>query len=642
MSDYSPQVNAILSRGPIIGANAATILDPTWNATYRPEQAFAANAYINNPKLSVCGVYGGSISSLGNMVAMTLGDNYLLNGNISLDARYKDSSGNFINNPSNTAYNANTGGNYVVLPEGAQQVPWLTGYFRTYWLDPQKTTFGSNSAIPALTGVMPAKYQNQCPGSFLYYVDLQMTRLSGSPYWDNQYFINIFNQLIGYVITSNDYTKGLLESESKNLKYFGFNSYDDLVTQGWNAYKASLAIPKSFKNLGLLVETLSLGYFGTSNAVAKSMIDHGLGPIGQLSTKLFNAGIIYQQINNPAYTPQIDAILQTITSPADLETIQSVLKTTVQTDLLTSPLSYTSIESTSGVVNDSGFKNLAAVGKDIYLKAPGVTFTTGAQVAAFITNIQTETSDSIENLKTNDSLLTPQIVQQLRNYLPLAANNAPISMLNVIGTASGYWTENIELVNEGIAELYATNYGTQIINILSEISRYFAKVPVSLSETIDAEKYTPVPPPQSGIDSEGNPYNIPGTGGPDWWAVQCLKKQSEYFALLNTIAADPAMTTIVNKINSNYDEACGFVAIEVTNYNKANISVSTFNDNSQIFAFVSSIPAYAVDQNQIGTDYMLYQLTQPNDAGNVAQTLANQAKNENAISNAGGKTTGLV
>jgi hypothetical protein len=644
MSDYSQQVNAIFANGPVIGANAATIFDTTWGASYNQDLVFDPNYWRQITDASpgnLSGVYTGSISALGNMVATALGNNYLIDKNRPLDYKYVDSNGNPAT-PISTTIDPTTGQQYSTYPVGTTVSPWLSGYFRTYWTNPQKTTFGANSAIPALTGVMPQQYQATMPGSFVYYVDLQMARLAGSNYWDNFYFINVLNQVVGWVLTSNIYTKGLLESEAKNLQYFGFKSYNDLITQGWAAYKGSEALIRSFKNIGKLVDTLALGIFGTSNGVTKTLIDNGLGAIGGLSTKLFESGIIYQQIENPNYTQQLNAILQSITAASDLAVIQSVLQTTVPTDLFTSPLSYTSIEATSGLTNDSGFVNLAEVGKDIYLKAPGSNFTLGIQVADLIIKIQTETSTSIEDLQTNNSLLTPEIIAQLRNYLPMSANNAPISVLNVIGTASGYYTEYLEKVNEGIAELTATDYGPQITSVLSEISRYFARVALSESENIAAANYTPVPPPQVQFNVEGVAVAIPGTGGPDWWQTQCIAKQSQYLALLNNIAADPAVKTIVDKINNNYNTVCQFLSIESTNYAKANISTSAFSDNSQIFSFVSSLPEYGVDRNQIGTDYLLYQLSQPTVSGNIAQNILNQYKNSDFISNAGGKITGLV
>lgn len=639
MSEYSGQVNGILGNIPIYAANAVTsISDTNWSGDYNGgyfiEYSTNTQPFRVNGITTVNGVYAGPLSALGNMVAMSL----------AYDGSYKWVDAVTGNPATPTSVLETPYGPRPIFannPRGVNSVPWMLGYFRSYWRDPTKCTFGANSAIPALTGVMPEKFTDM-QGNFVYYVDLQIQRLSGNNSWDNFYFINVFNQLIGYVITCNAYAKGLLEAEQKNLEYFGFKSYNELVTQGWSAYKASIALPKAFENLGVLVETIPLNIFGTSNGVTKTMIDRGLGIIGNLSDKLFNSGIVYQQIENPNYTQQLNSILLSITNPTDLAVIQSVLKTTVPTDLFTSPLSYISIESASGLTNDSGFKDLAAVGKDLYLKAPGSNFSLGIQVSNLIKQIQEETSSSIEDLKTNDSLLTPELIASLRTYLPLAANNAPISMLNVIGTASGYYAENIELVNEGIAELYATDYGPQLINILSEITRYGASYPLTQAEATAAELYTPVPPAQVGIDSSGNAYTIPGTGGPNYWRSNQQAKMNQYLALLNTIAADPALTSIVNKINDNYMKACEYLYIENTNYLKANASITSFGDNSQIFSFVSSLPEYAVDRNNIGTDYMLFALATDSVSGNIASTILNQAKNNSFISNAGGKITGLV
>lgn len=631
MSVYSGNVNGILGNINIISANSASLItDDGWGGYYTGNVGYITNE-TSNYRYGINILGRGAISALGNMVAETL--------NAYGQSKYVSVATGQLVQPSSITY-YNDGPRFSFnTPVKAQ--PWMNGYFRQYWRDPTTCTFGANSAIPALTGVMPEKFTDM-QGSFVYYVDLQIQRLSGNNSWDNFYFINAFNQLIGYVITCNAYAKGLLEAEQKNLKYFGFNSYNELVTQGWSAYKASFALPKAFENLGVLVETIPLNIFGTSNGVTKTMLDKGLGVIGNLSEQLFNSGIIYQQIANPNYTQQLNSILLSITNPNDLAIIQSVLKTTVPVDLFTSPLSYTSIESTSGLTNDSGFKDMGAVGKDLYQKAPGSDFTLGIQVANLIRQIQEQTSDSIEDLKTNDSLLTPDLIASLRTYLPLAANNAPISLLNVIGTASGYYTENIELVNEGIAELYATDYGPQIINILSEITRYGGGVALNEAEKTAAENYTPVPPPQFTQTVDGGQTITVNTGGPNWWRVQQNSKISEYFALLNTIVADPAMSSIVSKINDNYMTACEFLHIEHTNYIKANISITPFGDNSQIFSFVSSLPEYGVDRNNIGTDYMLFALATDSVSGNIASTILNQAKNNFFITNSGGKVTGIV
>ena len=623
MSDYSGQVNGILGNIEIYGANAASsITSVGWGGSYDADQSTPYSTedepFLINGVYSVNGVYGGSLSALGNMVAMSLNDT----------GEYKRLDKVTGEPALATSVISTPRGFYSVYannPNGVNTVPWMVGYFRSYWRDPTRAIFGANSAIPAITGVMPERFTDM-QGNFVYYVDLQLTRLSGNNSWDNFYFINAFNQLIGWLTTANTFTKGLLNTESQNLQYFGFNSYDDLITQGWNAYKASEALPAAFDNLGVLVETIPLGYFGTSNGVVKSMIDHGLGAIGNLSQQLYAAGIVYQEIGNPDYTAQLDAILKTITNSEDLSTVQAVLRTTVRADLFSSPLSYTQISFASGKVNDSGFADMAEVGRDIYLKAPGANFETGSDVATLIRNIQTSTSESIEELKTDSSLLTPEIIADLRQYLPMTADNAPISILDVIGTAAGYYTEYIELVNEGIAELYATDYGPQLIKVLSEITRYGAAIAINQSEINAALAWRPVP-----VDT-----------GPGYWRYNQELKMAEYLALLDTVAADPAMQTTVEKINSNYDKACERVYIEHKNYNKANVEITSYSDNSQIFGFVSSIPGYAVDPGNIGTDYFLYQLSTPSTAGNIAQNLINQSKNSDSISNVGGRVSGAV
>lgn len=567
------------------------------------------------------GIYSGSLSAQGNMLAMQINPGKF---------RYADGAGNFIGN-----LQTYTGTGPINC------VPYLRGCMREYWRDPTQCTFGSNSAIPALTGVMPTEFTTT-QGNFNYYVDLQIQRLFGTNGFDQFFFYNALYQLIGWVTTSNSYLAGLKNSENTNLAYYGFKSYDDLVTQGFNKYKNSRALVKSFTNLGLLVETISLGYFGTSNAVAKSMIDHGLGIIGNLSEKLFNAGIIYQQLGNPNATATINEILKSITNPVDLQVIQSTLKTTVDPDNFTSPLAYTSIESTSGLANDSQFKNLGEVGLDIYLRAPGSNFITGRQVALLIENIQNESNVSVESIGTVDSLLTPEIVATLRSFLPTADGNRPITMIDVIGTASGYLTTYMKEVNDAIAELYATDYGPQIRTLLEDLSRYAAGVPISKAEVDAAATYTPVPPPQYTVNSDGYPTLVPGTGGPGYWAVRFFGAADQYFALLRQIVADPKTSVIAKKINDNYTEACRLLNRENQNYIKANISTTPFSDNSQVFSFVSSIPELAVDRQNIATDYLLYGISQNNANGQLLRTILAQAKNSSFLSNAGAKITGVV
>lgn len=567
------------------------------------------------------GIYSGSLSSQGNMLAMQINPGPFL----------------FVETETNNIV-ANiftyTGTNSVNIQ------PYLKGCIREYWRDPTQCTFGSNSAMPAITGVMPAEFSDT-PGNFNYYSDLQIFRLFGSNGFNQFYFYNILYNAISWVQNSNSYLAGLKNAENNNLAYYGFNSYDDLVTQGFNKYKNSVAIIKSFENLGLLVETISLGYFGTSNAVAKTMVDRGLGSVGNLSEQLFNAGIIYQQIGNPNFTAQIDAILLSITNPSDLNLIQQVLKTSVPVSFFTSPLAYTSIESTSGLVNDSQFKNLAELGLDIYLRAPGSNFTSGQQVALLLKVIQNESSTTVEQIADANSLLTPEIVASLRSFLPVADDNRPITILDIVGTASGYWSAFMKEVNDGFSQLLATSYGPTLRTMMEDLSRFAAGVPVSQAEVNAAQNYTPVPPPTTSTDYEGVTTVIQ-PGGSGYWATKFYAKADEFFALLNTIVTDPLTATIAKKINDNYYQACKFLSQEVKNYNKANFDITAYGDNSQVFAFVAGIPELAVDRQNIATDYLLYGVSQNNFNGNLLRTLLAQAKNEAFLSAAGAKITGIV
>jgi hypothetical protein len=572
------------------------------------------------------GIYSGSLSAQGNMVAMQLNPGPFL----FVETETNNIVGNIF---------TYTGTNTINIQ------PYLRGCFREYWRDPTQCTFGSNSAMPAITGVMPAEFTNT-PGNFNYYCDLQIFRLFGSNGFNQFYFYNILYNAISWVQNSNSYLAGLKNAENNDLGYYGFSSYDDLVTQGFNKYKNSVAIVKSFENLGFLVQTIPLGYFGTSNAVAKSMIDYGLGAVGNLSEKLFNSGIIYQQIGNSNFTAQIDAILQTITNPSDLALIQQVLKTTVPTDFFITPLSYTSIESTSGLANDSQFQNLAELGLDIYLRAPGSNFTNGRQVALLLRAIQNESSPTVEQIADSDSLLTPEIIATLRSFLPVASDNRPITVLDIIGTASGYWASFMKEVNDGLAQLLATPYGPILRTMMEDLSRFAAGIPVSTAEINAAESYTPVPPPETITTYEPESNNTYTTvikaGGPGYWATRFNSKQQEFFTFLETIVSDPLTAAIAKKINDNYYEACKFLSQEVVNYNKANFDITAYGDNSQVFAFVAGIPELAVDRQNIATDYLLYGVSQDNLNGNLLRTLLAQAKNEAFLSAAGAKITGIV
>jgi hypothetical protein len=81
---------------------------------------------------------------------------------------------------------------------------------------------------------------------------------------------------------------------------------------------------------------------------------------------------------------------------------------------------------------------------------------------------------------------------------------------------------------------------------------------------------------------------------------------------------------------------------EVVNYNKANITPSDYTDNSIIYSFVESLPSYAADAQNIGTDLLLYGLCQNNQSGDIVKTILGQFKNNQTLSNVGVRISGIV
>jgi hypothetical protein len=559
------------------------------------------------------GVYVGSLSSQGSMIAMML------------------NRGKIKRNSTETG-----------------MTPHMSGYFRQYYQDPTQCTFGANTIMPALTGVMPDKYTDM-PGNFLYYVDLQLTRLTGSNLFDNFYFINSFNQALGWITTTNDYIAGLKNAEGNGLAYYGSTNYVDLVTQGFNKYQQGRALITTFNRIGKMVESVPTGYFGTPNAVARTLIDLGVGFIGNLTAKLTSAGVNFQDIYNPVYTSIISQTLSTITNSADLATVQQVVGSNIR--VISSLLDYTSIQAVSGITNDSAFPDLAAAGKDLYQRAPNFTFTTGSAVAAMIQNIQAEVSANVESISTTTSLLTPEIIASLRTFLPQTVDNKPASIINVIGMASGYLTDAMNNVNFGIARLYATSYGPTLRQLFTDMSQYYGEVALSDEEVRASTNYTPNPPVakangdlgyQTDIGRGSLPVEAPGYN--TYWSYNLGLKKQAYYALLNTIVNDKSgeIPDIVNQINTNYDYVCQQLYYEYKNYNKANMLTTAFSDNSQLFSFVSSLPENGADPLNIGTDYLLYGMCQQNASGDLAKAVLGQGKNNQLLANAGVRIKGIV
>lgn len=544
--------------------------------------------YVSIPSKN--SIYTGTLSAHGNIVAMTV-------------------------NPGSYKYleigtNAEGQSEFIT-------VPYLTGYLREYWKNPVTCDLGATSAIPAITGVMPSRFPST-PGNALYYFDLQLTRLTGSNYFDNYYFINTFNQLLGWVTNANNYLLAVNNSQKRNLEYFGVTSYQEFLTQGFNKYAIGQALKIAIANIGTLIQQIPSGSFGTSNSVAKHLVDNGLGSIGQLTIKIQAAGINYSDILNPIYTNQINEILRTITNLSDLTIIQTVLKSTVPT--LRSAFDFTSIESCSGRQNDSVFASFQEFGKDLFEKTPNFNITTGAQLSDLIDTVLSQATENVEDLATNKSLLPPDIIENFKKFLPQTPDGKAASILNVIGCATGYLLDNLNAVNTGLERLSKTSYGSQIHTALTDITTAFNKYRTSYFSNLDNEIQTFDPVAYK----------------------QFQDKITNYNNLLNQVSADPVTKNLVQEINFNWDRLCELLSTEVVNYNKANVSISSFNDNTTIYSFVSSLPGYALDTSGLGTDFFLYSLCQPNQAGDIVKSILNQYKNNEILANAGVQIRGVV
>lgn len=572
------------SPGPEIPVVAASSLSNGYN--------YGINIIENSRIPSATGVFNGSLSSHGNIVAMQINT-----GGYKIESAGQDVDG---------------------FPVSVY-VPYLTGFLREYWRDPSKCTFGADSACPALTGVMPSKY-SQTPGNALYYIDLQMTRLSGSNFFNNFHFLNSFNQALSWVTTSNQYLAALKNIQDNNLNYYGSTTYKEFLTQGFSNYSIGDALRLAIRNSGSMIKEIPSGYFGTSNAVAKQLIDSGLGSVGNLTGKLTAANINFSDIYNSIYTDKITQILETINTSNDLNIIQRVIKSSITN--MSSPNDYISIEKCSGRSNDSVFSTFYDFGRNIYQRMPGFSLTLGSQLADLIDLVLNQVSSNVEDLATNTSLLPQEIIDSFREKLPESPTGGTVNILNVIGCASGYLIEQLTAVNEYIDQLAKTNYGPQIHAGLGNVANTY-------NDYIDS--FTPG-------DSEAN---IPGSY--DFRKEQAFNDaKSQYLNLISTIANDPVTAPLISLINSNWDSLCKNISYEVINYNKANIDVTQFSDNSQILDFVSSLPTYAIDSSQLGTDFFLYSLCQPNQAGDIVKSILNQAKNNESLAIAGVKIRGTV
>ncbi len=605
--------------------------------------AFNAGAYVDgdpdNSQAAVenrSGVYSGSLSAQGNMVAMQL--NRGAYRYVTVPAGSSRWLGHYFSR--GAVYN---------LEELTDEAPYLTGYLRQYWKDPTTCTFGNDSAIPAITGVVPSSFPAM-PGNLTYYIDLQMTRVSGSNYFNVSSFINTFNQTLAWLTTTNNYVAATSNAKNTNLEYYGATDYKSFVSQGFDVYKQGKALVTALRNQGITTRLIGEGHFGTPNAVVKSLIVNGLGYINNLSSVMAANGVNVDQIYDESYTTLCISQLEAITNTEDLAVIQGVLDSSIPN--INNAMAYCSIEASSGLSNDSAFKTLTEFGADIAERAPNLSFTDGNALATLITNIQTEVSDSVESLATNESLLPKSVIDALKLNLPTNGADAPVSMLNVIGLASGYLSGYMAKVNNAIAALYATSYGPRIRSVLTEISRYEARVALSAEELRTASKFVIVPPPRySTVSSYDQVTGITTTsevlvdkGGPDYWETNRDLKIKEYYSILNEVANDNTQNIkiIFNTINDNYNEFCRLLSYEYQNFARASATFQNYSDNSQIFSFVTALPGYTADTQNLGTDTILYGMAQPNSAGDLVKAAMANAKNNQILGEVGVRIKGQI
>jgi hypothetical protein len=211
-------------------------------------------------------------------------------------------------------------------------------------------------------------------------------------------------------------------------------------------------------------------------------------------------------------------------------------------------------------------------------------------------------------------------------------------MLDVIGTGSGYLLDGIKAVNIAISQLYASAYGPRIRDILTEISRFQSGYALTEAEVKAAASFTPVPAPSVAADGTFIP------GGLGYWQTKLEAKKTEYLNLLSEIAADTNgnIPVLVAQINENWLWCCRNLYYEMRNYNKANFTVTAFNDNSQYLSFISSLPGYGADPQNIGTDYLIYGICLPNEAGDLVKAVLGQGKSDYLFDAAGVRVTNII
>jgi hypothetical protein len=515
--------------------------------------------------------------------------------------------------------------------------PISTGYIRQYWRDPRQTTFGADSAIPALTGVIPNPFYLKdgtqvigFQGSFIYFVDRQMQRLSGSDGWNDDHFISVFRQVQTAVTISNKFAAAAKNSE-KPIENFGGKNMTEVMTQKFDRFKKGSTIITVFNNSGKLVENLGKGEyrdgkwvgFGTSNAVIKSLVDNNFADIlvnGQtLADAIEFAGVSYQDIWNPSYTAPLDAILKLITDRATLKTIQEVLQTTIVN--ISSAYDFTLYEKFSGGTNDSDFKTLREIGEEFGIEHAGVTAELGTEIATMIEKVELPiNTDALESIRGENSTINPVTLAEIRQPLITGEDNGPATMQDVIGMASGYLTEQMTKVNEGISVIYADpTYGQRIKSLLTEISRINAEIILEQKRIADAEK----------LGEKISTLTV------DNLHRQLSSKRGEYKTLINQVSKSSNLKKWVDQVNENYLECCRSLYREVKNWHYCEFGEIGKADAAAKMAFIVDLPNLGADKDGIGTGELLDGIAQQNDTGDRLRATLGRGKTDDSASTNG-------
>jgi hypothetical protein len=612
------------------------------------------------------GIYAGSLSALGNLVAMSLNDknpiytvtaaaiaaasgssNFFGRGLGGTTSRYGLGSLNATKAPIYKEGQLLTKKQYDALPASmapqVKQVPYNTGFFREYWYNQKQTIFGNDSAIPALTGVIPRglrDYNNQVilsfNGNVFYYIDLQIQRLLGQGKFNLDRFISVFRQAQSWVETSNKYLASLKNSE-KPLRDFKADTLEEYATQKWNKYKTGKALTLSFRNLGKLGALVADGEiydgvwrgFGTTGWVAKSIIENQLADQKtsdgvSISDALIAQGITITDVYNPDNEQKIKNILEKVNNASVLKLIQEVLETKVP--IMSNLMDYTSIEKVSGKPNDSSFKSLEEIGQDIFENHNTLVIESGPALADLVEGINlSPDAAGLEKIRgRNSQALDQEIANQLRRFLPMSPDGGPVSILQIIGMSSGYLKDTLDEINVLIDKLYKGKYGITIRDTLTEISRLKAEFPLTPAEALAAKSWIPSPTETFineefdsveeqeveliianatsltvNIDSQNLDVNQPlkiksqvkkkktkkvvtRKAGPSYWQTRLAIKIQEYYDLLGTAAADSDKDTAntIKTLNEKWNYFCQSVYYEIANYQRGNFSTATEGSNA--------------------------------------------------------------